>query len=475
MITFFISLILLVVGYFTYGKFVEKVFGANSSRQTPANTNRDNVDYVPMKKQNNAMIQLLNIAGTGPIFGPIMGALFGPVAFVWIVLGSIFAGGVHDYLTGMISIRNKGAHIPELAGKFLGKFSKHLVNAFSLLLLLLVGTVFATTSGSLLHVLLDGKMALWIILVIIFLYFFLSTILPIDKIIGRIYPILGAILVIGTVAVGITLFTSGNGANIPELSFENMHPENLPIFPILFLTITCGALSGFHATQSPIISRTVQNESEGRYIFYGMMITEAAIAMIWAAASMSLFYGENLNALINSGTPSAVVNEVSVTLLGAIGGTIAILSVIVLPITSGDTAFRAARSIIADYINFTQSKVKNRLIIAVPLLVVSIMLTQIDFDLLWRYFSWANQSTAALALWIATMYLLVKGKKYWISLIPALFITDMVLVYILNAKIGFNLSINVSHVGGIILTLIFTLWFFKKGRENKENKIQTDL
>lgn len=475
MITFFISLILLVVGYFTYGKFVEKVFGANSSRQTPANSNRDNVDYVPMKKQNNAMIQLLNIAGTGPIFGPIMGALFGPVAFVWIVLGSIFAGGVHDYLTGMISIRNKGAHIPELAGKFLGKFSKHLVNAFSLLLLLLVGTVFATTSGSLLHVLLDGKMALWIILVIIFLYFFLSTILPIDKIIGRIYPILGAILVIGTVAVGITLFTSGNGANIPELSFENMHPENLPIFPILFLTITCGALSGFHATQSPIISRTVQNESEGRYIFYGMMITEAAIAMIWAAASMSLFYGENLNALINSGTPSAVVNEVSVTLLGAIGGTIAILSVIVLPITSGDTAFRAARSIIADYINFTQSKVKNRLIIAVPLLVVSIMLTQIDFDLLWRYFSWANQSTAALALWIATMYLLVKGKKYWISLIPALFITDMVLVYILNAKIGFNLSINVSHIGGIILTLIFTLWFFKKGRENKENKIQTDL
>src|SRR5699024_10369681 len=463
LITFFISLILLVVGYFTYGKFVEKVFGANSSRQTPAKSNRDNVDYVPMKKQNNAMIQLLNIAGTGPIFGPIMGALFGPVAFVWIVLGSIFAGGVHDYLTGMISNLYKGAHIPELASKFLGKFSNHLVNVFSLLLLLLVGTVFATTSGSLLHVLLDCKMALWIILVIIFLYFFLSTILPIDKIIGRIYPILGAILVIGTVAVVITLFTSGNGANIPELSFENMHPENLPIFPILFLTITCGALSGFHATQSPIISRTVQNESEGRYIFYGMMITEAAIAMIWAAASMSLFYGENLNALINSGTPSAVVNEVSVTLLGAIGGTIAILSVIVLPITSGDTAFRAARSIIADYINFTQSKVKNRLIIAVPLLVVSIMLTQIDFDLLWRDFSWANQSTAALALWIATMYLLVKGKKYWISLIPALFITDMVLVYILNAKIGFNLSINVSHIGGIILTLIFTLWFFKKG------------
>ncbi len=475
MITFFVSIVLLIVGYFTYGFFVEKVFGIDNSRITPANANRDDVDYVPMKKQNNAMIQLLNIAGTGPIFGPIMGALFGPVAFIWIVLGSIFAGGVHDYLTGMISIRNKGAHIPELAGKFLGKFSRHIVNAFSLLLLLLVGTVFATTSGSLLHVLLDGKVTLWIIIGIIFLYFFLSTILPIDKIIGKIYPLLGAILVIGTVAVGVTLFTSGNGANIPELTLENMHPDNLPIFPILFLTITCGALSGFHATQSPIISRTVENESQGRYIFYGMMVTEAAIAMIWAAASMSLFYGENLSALIDSGTPSAVVNEVSITLLGAIGGTIAILSVIVLPITSGDTAFRAARSIIADYINFNQGKILNRLIIAVPLLIVSIFLTQIDFDLLWRYFSWANQTTAALALWIATMYLLVKGKQYWISLIPAIFITDMVLVYILNAPIGFNLPINISHIGGVILTLIFMVWFFRKAKQNKANNIETDL
>lgn len=475
MITFFVSLILLVVAYFTYGKFVEKVFGIDDSRQTPAYANRDNVDYVPMKKQNNALIQLLNIAGTGPIFGPIMGALFGPVAFLWIVLGSIFAGGVHDYLTGMISVRNKGAHIPELAGKFLGKVSRHIVNAFSLLLLLLVGTVFATTSGSLLHVLLDGKVALWIVIGIIFMYFFLSTIVPIDKIIGRIYPFLGAVLVVGTVGVGITLFTSGNGANIPELTLENMHPENLPIFPILFLTITCGALSGFHATQSPIISRTVQKESQGRYIFYGMMVTEAAIAMIWAAASMSLFYGENLNELINSGTPSAVVNEVSITLLGAVGGTIAILSVIVLPITSGDTAFRAARSIIADYISFGQSKVLNRLIIAVPLFVISIMLTQVDFDVLWRYFSWANQTTAALALWIGTMYLLVKGKQFWIPLIPALFITYMVFIYILNAKIGFNLSLNTSYIGGIILTIIFTLWFFKKAKENKKNNIQTDL
>ncbi|WP_080875855.1 carbon starvation CstA family protein [Oceanobacillus timonensis] len=475
MITFFISIILLVIGYFTYGKFVEKVFGKDNSRQTPAYANQDGVDFVPMKKQNNAMIQLLNIAGTGPIFGPIMGALFGPVAFIWIVVGAIFAGGVHDYLTGMISIRNKGAHIPELAGRFLGKFSKHVVNAFALLLLLLVGTVFATTSGSLLHVLVDGKIALWIIIGIIFLYFFLSTILPIDKIIGRIYPILGFILIVGTIGVGIMMFTSGYGSSIPELSLKNMHPDKVAIFPILFLTITCGALSGFHATQSPIISRTVKNESQGRYIFYGMMIAEAVIAMIWAAASMSLFDGNTLNNMINAGTPSAVVNDVSIRLLGAIGGTIAVLAVIVLPITSGDTAFRAARSVIADYIHFSQKKWTNRLAIAIPLFVISIILTQIDFNILWRYFSWANQTTAALALWIGTMYLLVKGKQYWISLIPALFITDMVLVYILNAQIGFRLPMNVSHIGGIILTTAFTVWFFWKAKQNKADQIETDL
>ena len=475
MITFIISIIILVIAYFTYGKFVEKVFGKEDSRKTPAYTNQDGVDYVPMKKQNNAMIQLLNIAGTGPIFGPIMGALFGPVAFLWIVLGAIFAGGVHDYLTGMISIRNKGAHIPELAGKFLGNFSKHVVNAFSLLLLLLVGTVFATTSGSLLHVLVEGKIALWIITGAIFLYFLLSTILPIDKIIGRLYPIFGVILIVGTVGVGITLFTSGHGSTIPELSLSNMHPDKLAIFPMLFLTITCGALSGFHATQSPIISRTVKNESQGRYIFYGMMITEAVIAMIWAAASMSMFHGDNLNDLINAGTPSAVVNEVSITLLGAVGGTIAVISVIILPITSGDTAFRAARSVIADYFKFSQGKLFNRLVVAIPLFIISIILTQIDFDILWRYFSWANQSTAALALWIGTMYLLLKGKQYWISLFPALFITDMVLVYILNAEIGFRLPLTISHIGGVIITTIFTIWFFRKSKQNKATSIETDL
>lgn len=473
MITFFGAIALLVVAYFTYGKLIEKIFNPADARKTPAYANADGVDYVPMGKQKNALIQLLNIAGTGPIFGPIMGALFGPVAFIWIVVGAIFAGGVHDYLTGMISIRNRGAHIPELAGKFLGNVSKHIVNIFALLLLLLVGTVFVTTPASLISIVLNGKVALWIIIIVIFAYYFLSTILPIDKIIGRLYPYFGALLLFGTIGVGVMLLFSDY--TIPELTLTNLHPDNVPIFPILFFTITCGALSGFHATQSPIISRTVQKESQGRYVFYGMMITEAVIAMIWAAAAMSMLDGQTLSEFITTGTPSAVVNEVSMTLLGAIGGTVAVLGVVVLPITSGDTAFRAARSIIADYLKIDQQKLAKRLMIALPLFAVSALLTQIDFNILWRYFSWANQATAAIALWIATMYLFIKGKSYIVALIPALFISYMVFVYILNAKIGFNLDLNLSFYVGIVLTVILTVMFFIKAKHNKRDKIETDV
>lgn len=473
MATFLIAIAVLVVGYFTYGKFIEKIFGVEEERKTPAYSNSDGVDYVPMGKQKNAMIQLLNIAGTGPIFGPIMGALFGPVAFLWIVLGSIFAGAVHDYLTGMISIRNKGAHIPELAGKFLGNVSKHVVNAFSLLLLLLVGTVFVTTPASLLEIVLNGKVAVGVLIGIIFVYFILSTILPIDKIIGKLYPYFGAILLIGTIGVGGALLFSDY--TIPEMTLSNWHPDNLPIFPILFFTITCGALSGFHATQSPIISRTTKKESEGRYVFYGMMIAEGIIAMIWAAAAMSLLDGQTLNEMIASGTPSAVVDEVAVTLLGAVGGTVAVIGAIILPITSGDTAFRAARSIIADYLKIDQKKFTKRLWIAIPLFAVSVILTQVDFDILWRYFSWANQATAAIALWIGTMYLFIKGKNYIVSFVPGLFMTYMVFVYILNAKIGFNLPLNISFVVGAVLTAILTVMFFVKARNNRIQSIETDV
>ncbi|MDX8044377.1 carbon starvation CstA family protein [Gracilibacillus sp. S3-1-1] len=472
MVTFLLSILLLIIGYFTYGKFIERLFGPKDNRDTPAKSINDGVDYVPMHKQRNAMIQLLNIAGTGPIFGPIMGALYGPVAFLWIVIGSIFAGAVHDYLTGMISIRNKGAHIPALAGKFLGNISRHMVNIFSLLLLVLVGTVFVTTPASLIEILLDGKVALWIIVGVIFLYYFLSTILPVNQIIGKIYPVLGAILLIGTVSIGIALMFSGY--SIPEMNVQNVHPDNLPIFPLLFFTITCGALSGFHATQSPIISRTTQKESQGRYIFYGMMIAEGIIAMIWAAAAMSVFDGQTLNQIIAEGTASAAVSDISVTLLGAIAGTVAVIGVIVLPITSGDTAFRAARSIIADYISLGQRKVFNRLIIAIPLFVVGYILTKIDFNILWRYFSWANQATAAIALWIATMYLIIKRKNYIVSLVPAIFMTYMVFVYILNAKIGFNVELNLSFILGIFLTIGTVVLFFHKAQKNKQQKIEVD-
>lgn len=473
MYTFIGGIILLIIGYFTYGKFIEKMFGVKEGRATPAYVNSDGVDYVPMSTSKNSLIQLLNIAGTGPIFGPIMGALYGPVAFIWIVIGCIFAGAVHDYLTGMISIRNRGAHLPELASKFLGKVMKHVVNAFAVLLLLLVGTVFVTTPASLLHALMNGKIALGIIIAAIFIYYILATLLPVDKIIGSLYPYFGALLVISTLGVGIGLVFTG--APIPELSLTNFHPDNAPIFPLIFFTITCGALSGFHATQTPIISRTTQNEKQGRKIFYGMMIAEGIIAMIWAAASMSLFNGYNgLNEVLAAGGPGAVVSEVSTTMLGAIGGTLAVLGVVILPITSGDTAFRSARMIIAEYLNIAQRKFSSRLWIAVPLFAISIVLTRIDFNLLWRYFSWANQATAVIALFVGAMYLYIAKKNYWIPLIPGSFMLVMVITYILNAQIGFRLSMNISWYGGIIGTAVLLVLFFRAAKKARANNLPLD-
>lgn len=472
MVTFLVSIALLIVGYFTYGKFVEKVFGANTDRKTPAFSMADDVDYVPMNTKKNSLIQLLNIAGVGPIFGPILGALYGPVAFLWIVLGAIFAGAVHDYLTGMISIRNRGAHLPELAGKFLGKSMKHVVNAFSVLLLLLVGTVFVSAPATLLHNLTSNWLGLGLIVGAIFIYYIMSTILPIDKIIGKIYPLFGALLLISAAGVGIGLIVTG--APIPEMNFTNMHPDNLPIFPLLFLTISCGALSGFHATQSPIISRTTENESQGRKIFYGMMIAEAIIAMIWAAAAMSLFSGNGLSEVLAAGGPAAVVSEVSISMLGAIGGTLAILGVIVLPITSGDTSFRGLRMIVADYFKIGQKKVLNRIWVIVPFFVLSFALTKIDFTLLWRYFSWANQSTAMIALWVGAMYLILAKKNYWIAFIPAVFITMASVTYILYADIGFGLPINVAYVVAAVITVVIIGLFYRSAHKQKQKPIELD-
>lgn len=473
MITFLLSIGLLIIGYFTYGKYIEKMFGVKDERPTPAHDQRDDIDYVPMSTNKNSLIQLLNIAGVGPIFGPIMGALYGPVAFLWIVLGSIFAGAVHDYLTGMISIRNKGAHLPELAGKFLGNVMKHLVNVFTLLLLLLTGTVFVTSPAMLLHSLMDGKIALGIIIFVIFLYYFLSTVLPIDKIIGKIYPIFGLILMISAVGIFIRLLMTG--AEIPELTLKNMHPDSAPIFPLLFFTITCGALSGFHATQSPIISRTTNNEKNGRFIFYGMMIAEGIIAMIWAAAAMSLFGGYGgLQEVLAKGEAALVVSEASTMLLGSVFGTLAILGVIVLPITSGDTSFRSARMILADYFNFGQKKIWKRFAIAIPMFVISFILTTVDFTILWRYFSWANQTTAVIALWIGVMYLLLSKKNFYVALIPALFMTWNIFTYILSQPIGFGMDLTLSYWLSVGLTILWTMYFYYLYRKNSENTIELD-
>lgn len=474
MVTFLVCIAILIVGYFTYGKYVEKIFGSKSERPTPAYVNADGVDYVPMSTYKNSLIQLLNIAGTGPVFGPIAGALYGPVAFIWIVVGCIFAGAVHDYLTGMISIRNKGAHVPELVSKFLGKFMKHVVNVFALLLLLLVGTVFVTSPAMLINNLLDGKVALAIIVGVIFFYYILATLLPVDKIIGRLYPYFGALLVLSALGVGIGLIVTG--APIPELSFQNMHPNDLPIFPLLFFTITCGALSGFHATQTPIISRTTQNEKQGRKIFYGMMIAEGIIAMIWAAAAMSLFDGYGgLNEMLAAGGPAAVVSEVSLLMMGSIGGTLAILGVVILPITSGDTAFRAARMIIADYFKFAQSKLLSRLWIAIPLFVISYALTKIDFNILWQYFSWANQVTAVIALWVGAMYLFLAKKNHWIATVPATFMTVMVIVYILyEPTMGFGIPLNASYIGGIVATMAIVAIFFNTAHKKRGTSFLLD-
>lgn len=461
MITFIIAIFLLILGYVIYGKFVERNFKIDENKTTPANALTDGVDFVPLGSNKNSFIQILNIAGVGPIFGPILGALYGPSAFIWIVFGSIFAGGVHDYLTGMISMRYGGAHLPELASRFLGKYFSHVVNFFALLLLVLVGTVFVSAPAKMINELVGNDADIYIIIVLlIFVYYIIATLLPIDKVIGKIYPVLGFLLLVSALGICIGMFMFGNP--IPELTLENLHPKGIPYYPVIFLTISCGALSGFHATQSPIISRTINNEKDGRKIFYGMMIVEAVIAMIWAAAAMSLFHGNNdLSSLLENGGPAAVVNKISVTFLGTIAGTIAVLGVIVLPITSGDTSFRAARMIVADYFKIDQKVLKNRFMVAVPLFVISFILTKMDFQLLWRYFSWANQVTAGIALWIGAVYLYQMKTNYMVALVPAFFISSVVGSYLCyDPTIGFGLDISISNTIGVLFSIALTVLFF---------------
>lgn len=472
MLTFLGSIAALVLGYLLYGKFVVKVFGESEDRQTPAYAMQDGVDYIPMDTPRNALIQLLNIAGLGPIFGPIMGALWGPVAFVWIVIGSIFAGAVHDYLTGMISIRHNGESLPNLVGHYLGKGMKQFVNLFAVLLLILVGAVFITGPADLLAALTPswGTKTFWVLAIMV--YYVIATLLPVDKIIGRLYPVFGAVLLIMAFGIG-GMLIFGNHPAIPNLTFANLHPKGLPIWPLMFTTIACGAISGFHATQSPMVARTLRNEKNGRFVFYGMMITEGLIALIWAAAGMAMYNGSaGLNeALGTLGGAAGVVRNISIMTLGSVGGTLAILGVIVLPITSGDTAFRGARLIVSEFLGMQQGKMAKRLMVSIPLFVVGFGLTLVNFNFLWRYFAWANQTTAMIALWMAAMYLLVHGKNHWIASIPATFMTAVSFTYILQAPEGFNLPTTISYPMGLVFTTLVVLLFANKVRKVMSGEI----
>ncbi|MCH7377482.1 carbon starvation protein A [Aeromonas sp. MR19] len=463
MIWFFLCVGLLIAGYFIYGKFIERIFGPKPERATPAITMADGVDYVPMSDKKVYLVQLLNIAGVGPIFGPILGALYGPVAMLWIVFGCIFAGAVHDYFSGMLSVRAKGASVPTVVGEHLGTAAKHFMNLFAVVLLMLVGVVFVLSPAGLLANLTSIDLVYWI--VAIFAYYILATIVPIDKIIGRFYPIFGALLVFMSVGLIIGLIVSGKGFYNTGMDFSNLHPTELPLWPLLFITIACGAVSGFHATQSPLMARCMQNEKSGRFIFYGAMIGEGVIALIWCTLGLSFYDStEALNATMASGGPAAVVHEVSTSLLGTVGGILAILGVVILPITSGDTAFRSARLIVADFLHLTQKPMAKRLLIAVPMFILGFLISKAEFGIIWRYFGWANQTTAVIMLWAAAAYLAKEGKLHWVCTIPAIFMTAVVFTYLANAPIGFGLEMGISTIIGLTCTLVTTVAFLVKFR-----------
>lgn len=466
MISFFISIAVLITGYFVYGKIVEKVFGIEKERKTPAIANPDGVDFVPLATWRVFLIQFLNIAGLGPIFGAIMGIMFGPAAFIWIVLGTIFAGGVHDYLSGMMSVRSNGASLPELVGKELGIPVKQFMRVFSLLLMILVGAVFVSGPASLLANMTPNTITVTWWIVIVFAYYMLATLLPIDKLIGKIYPVFGFALLF--MALGILVAMIVNKAPIPEFTdgFANVHPKQLPIFPMMFVSIACGAISGFHATQSPMMARCIKNESLARKVFYGSMVAEGIVALIWAAAAASFFGSINgLQEFVSGLAPTAnkpavVVDLVSKQWLGHVGGILALLGVIAAPLTSGDTALRSARLITADFLNFDQKPIKKRLIISIPIFVLTFLILQMKFEILWRYFAWSNQTLAVFTLWSITVYLARKNKFYWISLIPAIFMTAVSVTYIMIAPEGFHLSQTISYSVGLAVAAGITLLFW---------------
>lgn len=471
MITFFISVAILVAAYFFYGSFVEKQFGVDPGRLTPAHTKTDGVDFVPLSNGKIFLIQFLNIAGLGPIFGAIAGALWGPVAFIWIVAGCIFIGAVHDYFSGMLSLRHGGASIPEVVGKYLGIGVKNFMRIFAVALLILVGVVFVKGPAAILNGITGINVT--ILVAAIFVYYLLATLIPIDKLIGKIYPIFGISLLI--MAVGITITMVLGGLDVPELSFENlrnMHdsPDKYPIFPLLFITIACGAVSGFHSTQSPMMARCLPNEKDGKKIFFGAMIAEGIVALIWAAVAMAFFGGvRELGVTLDQPGQNVAwaVNEICNTLLGKVGGILALIGVVAAPITSGDTAFRSARLTVADSFNINQGSIIKRFYITLPMFAIALLLTQIDFSIVWRYFGWANQTLSVFVLWTAAVYMRQTTGKFWFVTIPAVFMTAVVTSYIMIAPEGFALGKEVSYLMGVVVSLSLLALFFVKVKKIK--------
>ena len=465
MLSFIICFALLLGGYFVYGKVVENTF-APDDRETPAVRINDGVDYVVMPQWKLFLVQLLNIAGLGPIFGAMQGALWGPVVFLWITFGTIFAGGVHDYFSGMLSERNNGASISEVCGIYLGGVMKNIMRVFSVVLLVMVGTVFAVGPAGLIVTLLKnagvgGAMAsaevwLWIILA----YYFIATFISIDKIIGRIYPLFGICLIIMAVGVIFGIFTNP-AYTIPEIwsHFTNMHPDGKPIWSFMFITVACGAISGFHSTQSPLMARCMKSEKQGHFVFYGAMVAEGVIALIWAAAGCAVYevtggLSTGLKEILANGQ-SAAIYDVCIKTMGSVGVALAMIGVIVCPITSGDTAFRSARLVLADWFKIDQNQIQKRLVLCVPLLAAGAFIGHLDYAIVWRYFSWTNQTLAMIVLWTASMYLYREKKNYWITAVPATFMSAVSMTYFVCASECLGLSTTIAYPVGIILAALF--------------------
>lgn len=461
MYSFIICFLVLIVSYFLYGKFIERISGVDENHETPAFRLQDGVDYIPMSRIKNFLVHFLNIAGLGPIFGAIQGALFGPAAFLWITLGTIFIGAVHDFFSGFMSMRDGGLTMPGIVSKYLGTKIQKVMAVLIVITGILVSATFAKGAADLLSNLTNISILIWI--TIIFIYFLIATVFPVDKIIGRIYPIFGALLLIMAVMMTGALILNP-AYTIPEFTTQGLYLTDKNIFPYLFVTIACGAISGFHASQSPIVARCIENENDARPVFFGAMVLEGLVALCWAAIAMAFFHGQPQLAVIYGATPAVAVNEMAKTLVGPIGLVLTIIGVVICPITSGDTALRSSRITIADELHLNHEKLVSRLKIAVPLFLVAFALTFIDFSLIWRYFAWSQLIVATIVLYAASSYLIQNEKPYVVTLIPAIFCTLIAFAYILQAPEGLRLPSMMANVISVIATAITTIIFLKKHR-----------